>query len=55
VAYHDEDLTLYRVGGDHPAAAGRGIVLAAHWVWLGLMILGLAGLLTAWLGRVNDR
>ena len=40
VAYHDADLTLYRVGGDHPAAPGRGIVLAAHWVWLGLMLLG---------------
>jgi hypothetical protein len=39
VAYHDEDLTLYRVGGDHPAASGRGIVLAAHWVWLGLLTL----------------
>jgi hypothetical protein len=53
VAYHDEDLTLYRVGGDHPAATGRGIVLAAHWVWLGLMIVGLAGLLTTWLRRVS--
>jgi hypothetical protein len=39
VAYHDEDLTLYRVGGDHPAASGRGIVLGAHWMWLGLLIL----------------
>ena len=55
MAYHDEDLTLYRVGGDHPAAAGRGIVLAAHWVWLGLLMLSgvLAGLLTAWLRRVE--
>ena len=48
VAYHDEDLTLYRVGGDHPAAAGRAIVLAAHWVWLGLLMLG--GLLAVGLG-----
>ena len=48
VAYHDKDLTLYRVGGDHPAAAGRGIVLAAHWVWLGLLMLG--GLLALGLG-----
>ena len=39
VVYRDEDLTLYRVGGDLPAAPGRGIVLAAHWVWLGLLIL----------------
>jgi hypothetical protein len=57
VAYHDEDLTLYRVGGDHPAAAGRGIVLAAHWVWLGLLLISgvLAGLLTAWLRRASVR
>ncbi len=57
VAYHDEDLTLYRVGGDHPAAAGRGIVLAAHWVWLGLLLISgvLAGLLTTWPRRVSIR
>jgi hypothetical protein len=48
VAYRDEDLTLYRVGGDHPAAAGRGIVLAAHWVWLAALMLG--GLLALGLG-----
>jgi len=40
VAYHDEDLTLYRVGGDHPHPPGRGIVLAAHWVWLSALMLG---------------
>jgi hypothetical protein len=57
VAYRDDDLTLYRVGGDHPAATGRGIVLAAHWVWLGLLMLSgvLAGLLTAWARRVSIR
>ncbi|HKP40912.1 MAG TPA: hypothetical protein VJV41_07920, partial [Mycobacterium sp.] len=44
VAYHDDDLTLYRVGGDHPAASGRGIVLAAHFVWLGLLLGSLLAL-----------
>ena len=53
VAYHDADLTLYRVGGDHPAASGRGIVLAAHWVWLGLTLLG--GLLALALGLRRAR
>jgi len=48
VAYHDDDLTLYRVGGDHPSAPGRGIVLAAHWVWLGLILI--SGLLVLGLG-----
>jgi hypothetical protein len=54
VAFHDEDLTLYRVGGDHPAASGRGIVLAAHWVWLGILIAGLAGSLLAMRRRVSS-
>jgi hypothetical protein len=45
MAYHDDDLTLYRVGGDHPAAPDRGIVLAAHWLWLALLITGLGGML----------
>jgi hypothetical protein len=44
VAYSDEDLTLYRIGGDHPAASGRGIMLVAHWVWLGVLVGGLMGL-----------
>jgi hypothetical protein len=37
------------VGGDHPAEPGWGIVLAAHWIWLGLLIL--SGLLVVGLGR----
>jgi hypothetical protein len=49
VAYHDEDLTLYRVGGDHAQPSGRGIVLAAHWVWLGLLLF--SGLLAGVLAR----
>jgi hypothetical protein len=43
VAYRDNDLTVYRVGGDHPAASGRGMVLAAHCVWLALLVAGAAG------------
>jgi len=55
VAYHDEDLTLYRVGGDHPHLSGRGIVVAAHWVWLGLLMLSaLVSLLPAWPRRVGS-
>lgn len=51
VAYRDSDLAVYRIGGDHPPASGRGIVLAAHWVWLALLI-GAAGV-TLW--RVFER
>ena len=39
VAYQDADLTLYWVGGDHPAASGRGVMLTVHWVWLGTLVL----------------
>jgi len=44
VAYHDDDLTLYRVGGVSPEAPGRGLVLAAHLAWLALLAVGLVGL-----------
>ena len=53
VAYHDQDITLYRVGGDQPPAAGRGVVLAAHWVWLSLLML--SGLLALVLRRARRR
>ena len=43
MAYHDEDLTLYWVGGDDPVASGRGAMLAVHWVWLSAIAVGLAG------------
>ncbi|MHA3024451.1 hypothetical protein ACXPWS_29780 [Mycobacterium sp. BMJ-28] len=43
VAYRDRDLTLYRVGGYTPAASGRALLIAAHLVWLGTLIV--AGLL----------
>ncbi|HYZ69540.1 MAG TPA: hypothetical protein VE666_17380 [Mycobacterium sp.] len=51
VAYRDDDLTLYRVGGDQASSRGRGIVLAAHWVWLGLLVLGGCGALLSLLRR----
>jgi hypothetical protein len=57
VAYRDNDLVVYRVGGNHPPASGRGIVLAAHWLWLALLVGAAAGLLAGrmrtW--RVNSR
>jgi hypothetical protein len=46
VAYRDDDIAVYRVGGDQPAAAGRGVVLAAHLAWLAaLLAAGLCALL----------
>jgi len=46
VAYHDEDLTVYSVDGDRPPAPDRGIVVAAHLVWLALLLAGLAALIS---------
>ena len=43
VAYRDEDLTVYRVGGDYPAASHRPVLIAAHLVWLAMLVLGAAG------------
>jgi hypothetical protein len=43
VAYHDDDLTLYRVGGDAPAASHRGLLIAMHLVWLATLITGATG------------
>jgi hypothetical protein len=45
VAYRDDDLTLYRTGGDHPASAHRGILIAAHLIWLAALIVGAVGML----------
>jgi hypothetical protein len=73
VAYRDNDLTLYRIGGersdggnvggersdggnvggersdggksrgDHPASAHRGVLIAAHLIWLAALIVGAVG------------
>ncbi|WP_205848806.1 hypothetical protein [Mycolicibacterium mucogenicum] len=38
IAYRDNDIALYRVGGTTPAASGRALLIAAHVVWLGMLI-----------------
>ena len=46
VAYQDSDLTVYRVGGRAPkASAGmRRAAVAAHLVWLAMLVAGAGGL-----------
>jgi len=44
VAYRENDLTVYRVGGDYPAAAYRGVMVAAHLVWLAMLVAGASGM-----------
>ncbi|MGV0802151.1 hypothetical protein ABQF26_34580, partial [Mycolicibacterium elephantis] len=55
VVHQDEDLTLYRVGGDHQQASGRGLVVAAHLGWLAALLAGLAGMTVTWARRVRQR
>ncbi|MGE2725247.1 hypothetical protein [Mycolicibacterium pulveris] len=47
VAYTDEHLTLYRVGGDHHGASARELMVAAHTVWLAALVVGLVGMSVA--------
>ena len=47
VAFRDDDLAVYRVGGDTPGSPHRGIMLGAHAVWLGQLLLGLLGMTVA--------
>jgi hypothetical protein len=44
VAHRGEDLTLYRIGGDHPAAAHRGVLIGAHLIWLAALLSGGVGM-----------
>ena len=44
LAYADDDLTVYRIGGDRPGAAHRGILIAAHLLWLATLIAGVIGM-----------
>lgn len=49
--FSDQELTLYRIGGDAPGVSSgrRQVTLIAHLAWLGLLILGGGGALaSAW-------
>jgi hypothetical protein len=57
VLYQDSELTLYRVGGDAEGAGSgqRAAVLAAHVVWLGVLLLGAAGMAVRLKPRFRQR
>lgn len=38
-----EGVTVTRLGGEHPAARDRGLMLVTHAVWTGMLVLGGAG------------
>lgn len=47
VVQSGDDLLLTRVGGDHPAAPNRELMLVVHGVWLAMLAAGLAGVAVA--------
>lgn len=53
VVHRDGDITLYRVGGDTPRAEHRGLMIAAHLVWLATLVAGVAG--SVWAHRRSIR
>jgi hypothetical protein len=52
VAESADDLTVSRIGGDHPAAPHRAFMLATHAVWLVMLVASGAGALV---GRIRRR
>ena len=47
VAFADDDLVVYRIGGDRPTASHRGVMIAAHLVWLATLVAGAIGMATS--------
>lgn len=44
VAFAGDGLVVYRVGGDRPAAAHRGAMIAVHLVWLAVLLVAALGM-----------
>lgn len=55
-AYRDDDLVVYHVGGDAPESPHRAVLVGAHVIWLGQLLLGLLGMTISRLrSRHTDR
>jgi hypothetical protein len=52
VAYRDDELTVYRIGGTGPGSADRGLLIGTHVAWL---VVLLASLLVGALGLRRSR
>jgi hypothetical protein len=55
VAYQDDAVTVYRVGGEQPAAANRGLLIAVHLVWLATLVGSALGAVTTAVVRRRAR
>ena len=45
------EVRVTRIGGDHPAASHRGLLIAAHLAWLAVLFGGFGGLLAGLVKR----
>lgn len=52
VAYRDGELTVYRIGGDHPRSPHRGLLIGTHLAWLAVLF---GSLVVGVVGRVRRR
>ncbi|MDO3640028.1 hypothetical protein Q2100_30085, partial [Mycolicibacterium sp. KC 300] len=43
LAFRDDDLTVYRVGGSAPPSPHRALMFAVHLAWLAVLLAGAAG------------
>ncbi|WP_102141393.1 hypothetical protein [Mycobacterium hubeiense] len=50
-----DDVTVRRIGGDQPAASGRGVMIAAHLVWLAMLVCGAVAMAVGRLRRSDIR
>jgi hypothetical protein len=55
VAFTDDAFTVYRVGGEHPAASHRGVMIAAHLLWLAALLAGAIGMIATAVRRRRRR
>jgi hypothetical protein len=55
VAPTDDDITVYRIGGEHPAASHRGVMIAAHLAWLAALLAGAIGMIATAVRRRRRR
>ena len=54
ISHRDNDIALYWVGGATAPAAHRGLLIAAHLVWLGLLVSALAAMMFGAVRRTRD-
>ncbi len=55
VAYRDDDVAVYAIGGTTPASPHRALMIAAHLVWLAQLGVGLGAMAVCTSRRADRR